>query len=133
MNETVMNKARELASLLRYSPEYICMKAAEEAASREESLLEFSRLYDEKRREVEDMTLEDSPDYEKIMAATRELEQLREQYSAHPLAQAVIKSRKDFAALMSAVNQELKLTLNPDGPDAPDGCSGSCAGCSGCG
>ncbi len=133
MNETVMNKARELASLLRYSPEYICMKAAEDAASQEESLTALSARYDQKRREVEDLTLEDSPDYEKIMAASRELEELREQYNAHPLAQAVNKSRKDFSALMNAVNQELKLALNPNGPDTPAGCTGSCAGCSGCG
>ena len=132
MNEKVMEKAKELARLIRFSPEYICMMAAQDAAAGEEALEAISREYDEKRRAVEDMTLQDDPDYEQIMAASRELEELRQQYNAHPLAQAVNQSRRDFNELMNAVNRELKAVLNPNGPDAPQGCSGSCAGCSGC-
>ena len=97
------------------------------------ALLEaISREYDDRRRAVEDMTLADEPDYEQIMAGSRELEELRKKYNAHPLAQAVNQSRRDFNEMMNAVNRELKSVLNPDGPDAPAGCSGSCAGCSGC-
>ncbi len=132
MNDAVMQKAKELARLIRFSPEYICMMAAMDAAAGEEALDALSREYDEKRRAVEDMTLADEPDYEQIMAASRELEELRSQYNAHPLAQAVNKSRKEFNEMMNAVNRELKSVLNPDGPDTPQGCSGSCAGCSGC-
>lgn len=132
MNEAVMNKAKELARLIRFSPEYICMMAAQDAAAQEESLEAISREYDEKRRAVEDMTLQDEPDYEQILAASRELEELRAKYNEHPLAQAVSQSRRDFNEMMNAVNRELKTVLNPDGPDLPQGCSGSCAGCSGC-
>ncbi len=132
MNEAVMQKAKELAQLIRYSPEYICMMAAQEAAAGEEALEAISREYDDKRRAVEDMTLADEPDYEQIMAGSRELEELRKKYNAHPLAQAVNQSRRDFNEMMNAVNQELKSVLNPNGPDTPQGCSGSCAGCSGC-
>ncbi len=103
-----------------------------DAAAGEEALDALSREYAEKRRAVEDLTLADEPDYEQIMAASRELEELRSQYNAHPLAQAVNKSRKEFNEMMNAVNRELKSVLNPDGPDTPQGCSGSCAGCSGC-
>ena len=132
MNDAVMQKAKELARLIRFSPEYICMMAAMDAAAGEEALEALSREYDEKRRAVEDMTLADEPDYEQIMAASRELEELRSQYNAHPLAQAVNKSRREFNEMMNEVNRELKSVLNPDGPDTPQGCSGSCAGCSGC-
>ena len=131
MNEAVMQKAKELAQLIRYSPEYICMMAAQEAAAGEEALEAISREYDDTRRAVEDMTLAEEPDYEQIMAGSRELEELRKKYNAHPLAQAVNQSRRDFNEMMNAVNRELKSVLNPDGPDAPAGCSGSCAGCSG--
>ena len=132
MNDAVIQKAKELARLIRFSPEYICMMAAMDAAAGEEALDALSREYDEKRRAVEDMTLADEPDYEQIMAVSRELEELRTQYNAHPLAQAVNKSRKEFNEMMNAVNRELKSVLNPDGPDTPQGCSGSCASCSGC-
>ena len=132
MSEAVMNKAKELARLIRFSPEYICMMAAQDAAAQEPALEELSRLYDDKRREVEDMTLQDDPDYEQIMAASRELEEIRAQYNAHPLAQAVTQARKDFSAMMNEVNRELKAVLNPNGPDLPAGCSGSCSSCSGC-
>ena len=77
MNEAVMQKAKELAQLIRYSPEYICMMAAQEAAAGEEALEAISREYDDKRRAVEDMTLADEPDYEQIMAGSRELEELQ--------------------------------------------------------
>ena len=132
MSEAVMNKAKELARLIRFSPEYICMMAAQDAAAQEPALEELSRLYDDKRREVEDMTLQDDPDYEQIMAASRELEEIRAQYNAHPLAQAVTQARRDFSAMMNEVNRELKVVLNPNGPDLPAGCSGSCSSCSGC-
>ncbi len=132
MSEAVMNKAKELARLIRFSPEYICMMAAQDAAAQEPALEELSRLYDDKRREVEDMTLQDDPDYEQIMAASRELEEIRAQYNAHPLAQAVTQARRDFSAMMNEVNRELKAVLNPNGPDLPAGCSGSCSSCSGC-
>ena len=132
MNDAVMAKAKELARLIRFSPEYIRMMAAQDAAAQEEALEAISREYDEKRRAVEDMTLQDEPDYEQIMAASRELEELRAKYNAHPLAQAVNQSRREFSELMNAVNRELKAVLNPNGPDLPQGCSGSCSGCSGC-
>ena len=38
MNEKVMEKAKELARLIRFSPEYICMMAAQDAAAGEEAL-----------------------------------------------------------------------------------------------
>ena len=132
MNEAVLKKTRELARLIRFSPEYIRMMAAQDAAAQEEALNALSLEYDEKRRQVEDMTLQEAPDYEMIMAASRELEEIRSRYNAHPLAQALNQSRNEFNGMMNEVNRELKQVLNPDGPDLPQGCSGSCAGCSGC-
>lgn len=132
MNEAVRQKAGELARLIRFSPEYISMKAAEDAASQEEALRTINALYEDKRREVEQLTLQDDPDYSQIMAANRELEEIRAQYNAHPLAQAVNMSRRDFTNMMNMVNQILQQALNPEGTPGKTGCSGSCAGCSGC-
>jgi len=131
MSENVTQKARALADAIKLSPEFILMRAAEDAANQEEDLLALYRLYEEKREAVEQLTMEDDPDYDRMMDMTHELEELKAQYNAHPLAKAVTRSRRDFSAMMKEVNMILQSALNPEGTVAR-GCSGSCAGCSGC-
>ena len=130
MSQAVMEKARELARHIQLSPEYICMRAAEDAASQDEALAALSREYEEKRREVESLTLQDDPDYEVMMALSHELEDIQARYNALPLAQAVQPARRDFTQMMNEVNAELQKVLAPDAPAAS--CSGRCGGCAGC-
>ena len=131
MSENVMQKAQALADALRFSPEFILMRAAEDAANQDESLTALYTEYEEKRAEVEQLTMKDDPDYDDLMARTRELEELQAQYAAHPLAKAVKQSRNDFSAMMRQVNATLQQALNPEGTKAR-GCSGQCSTCSGC-
>lgn len=131
MSENVMQKAQALADALRFSPEFILMRAAEDAANQDEYLTSIYSEYDRKRAEVEQLAVQDDPDYEEMKARTRELEELQKQYNEHPLAKAVKQSRNDFAAMMREVNATLQQALNPDG-DKARGCSGSCSTCSGC-
>ncbi len=131
MSDNVMQKAQALANALRFSPEFIMMRAAEDAANQEESLTALYTEYEQKRAEVEQLATQDDPDYEEMKARTRELEELQQAYNAHPLAQAVKQSRGQFAAMMRQVNDTLQQALNPEGTKAR-GCSGACSTCGGC-
>ena len=131
MSENVIQKARELANALRFSPEFILMRAAEDAANQDEYLTNIYQEYEQKRAEVEQLAVQDDPDYEAMKARTHELEELQAQYNDHPLAKAVKQSRNDFAAMMREVNNTLQQALNPEGTKAR-GCNGACSTCSGC-
>ena len=131
MSENVMQKAQALANALRFSPEFIMMRAAEDAANQDEYLTGMYTKYEQKRAEVEQLATQDDPDYEQMKAKTHELEELQAEYYEHPLAKAVKQSRNDFAAMMRAVNDTLQQALNPEGTKAR-GCSGACSTCSGC-
>ena len=108
MSDNVMQKAKALAEALRFSPEFILMRAAEDAANQDTYLTGLYTQYEQLRAEVEQLTLQDDPDYEEMKARTRELEELQAQYNEHPLAQAVKQSRNDFAAMMREVNNTLQ-------------------------
>ena len=131
MSENVMQKAKALADALRFSPEFILMRAAEDAANQDEQLTALYTEYEQKRAEVEQLAVQDDPDYEEMKARTCELEELQAQYNEHPLAKAVKQSRNNFAAMMREVNATLQQALNPEGTKAR-GCSGACSTCSGC-
>ena len=131
MSENVMQKAKALAEALRFSPEFILMRAAEDAANQDEYLTNIYQEYDQKRAEVEQLAVQDDPDYEDMKARTHELEELQAQYNDHPLAKAVKQSRNDFAAMMREVNNTLQQALNPEGTKAR-GCNGACSTCSRC-
>ena len=131
MSDNVMQKARALAEALRFSPEFILMRAAEDAANQDEYLTSLYTEYEQKRGEVEQLTMQDDPDYDEMKARTRELEELQARYNVHPLAKAVKQSRGDFAAMMREVNGTLQQALNPEGTKAR-GCDGACSTCGGC-
>ncbi|MBO4925276.1 MAG: YlbF family regulator [Clostridia bacterium] len=131
MNQQVADKAKELARIISLSPEYISMRATEDAAGQDALLKDLFAQYDEIHRQVEDATLRKEPDFDKIGALSRDLETVLEQIKAQPLYQALQKSRKAFSDMMAQVNAELSSVLNPGGSQG--GCSGNCSACSGCG
>ena len=130
MSQQVIQKAQELAGVIAQSPEYIAMRATEDAAGQEEQLQQLFQQYDGIHRDIEEITLQKEPDFEKMDALTRELEEIQGQIKAEPLYQALQSARKRFSGMMAQVNAELSAVLNPNGNG---GCGGNCAGCSGCG
>ena len=66
MSDNVMQKARALAEALRFSPEFILMRAAEDAANQDTYLTGLYTQYEQLRAEVEQLTLQDDPDYEEM-------------------------------------------------------------------
>jgi len=131
MSQDVLLKAKELADIIARSPEYITMRATEDAAGQDEQLTALFSQYDSIHRDIEDATLKQEPDFDRIGALTRELDEVQQQIKAQPLYQALQSARKQFSGMMTQVNATLSSVLNPNGNGG--GCSGSCAGCSGCG
>ena len=131
MSQPVIDKAKELANIIAQSPEYITMRATEDAAGQDETLQELFKQYDAIHRDVEDATLKSEPDFDRIGSLTRDLDDVQQQIKAQPLYQALQQARKGFSDMMGQVNQELSSVLNPGGSQG--GCSGNCSACGGCG
>ena len=131
MNKNVLDKAKELANVVAQSPEYIAMRATEDAAGQDERLQELFKKYDGIHREIEEITLKKEPDFDQMDALARELEEVQGQIKAMPMYQALQQARKQFSDMMGQVNAELSAVLNPGGSQG--GCSGNCAACGGCG
>ena len=131
MSESVILKAKELAGVIAQSPEYITMRATEDAAGQQEDLQALFKKYDGIHRDIEEITLQKQPDFDKMDALARELEEVQQQIKAQPMYQALQDARKQFSGMMAQVNAELSAVLNPGGGNG--GCGGNCAGCSGCG
>ena len=131
MSQQVIQKAQELAGVIAQSPEYIVLRATEDAAGQDAALTARFAQYDEIHRQIEEITLQKEPDFEKMDALTRELEEIQGQIKVQPMYQALQAARKQFSGMMAQVNAELSAVLNPGGNNG--GCSGNCAGCSGCG
>ena len=130
MSQAVLDKAKELAGVIAQSPEYVAMRATEDAAAQDEGLKKLFELYDGIHREIEDATLKKEPDFDLIGEKTRELDTVLEQIKQQPLYQALQSARKQFSGMMSLVNAQLSSVLNPGGSQG--GCSGNCSACSGC-
>lgn len=130
MNQSVIEKARELASVIAKSPEYISLRATEDAAAQDQSLSALMDQYNALRSQVEEETMKKEPDFDRIGSLSRDLSDVQDQVKAQPMYQALQSARKQFSDMMGQVNGELSAALNPGGVSG--GCSGNCAGCSGC-
>ena len=130
MNEAVIAKAKELALALAMSPEYISMRAAEDAATQDEALTEAAGRYNDLQQEVERMSLAKQPDFEKMAELTDKMNAIQKEIQELPLAKAMQQARGAFADMMNRVNAELSKVLNPD---SQGGCTGNCASCGGSG
>ena len=129
MNQAVIEKSRELAALIAASEEYVSMRMAEDAATKDEAVTDAYAKYQEKHQELEALSAQDAPDFDKIGAVSRELEELQSAFQAIPMAKALQNARKGFTDMMDAVNHELQKVLQPD---YEEGCGGHCESCSGC-
>lgn len=132
MSQAVIEKSKELADVIAQSPEYIAMRATEDAAGQDTQLQELFKKYDGIHREIEEITLKKEPDFDQMDALARELEEVQGQIKVMPMYQALQSARKQFSDMMAQVNAELSAVLNPGG-NTGGGCSGNCAACGGCG
>lgn len=132
MNKAVIEIAKELAKTISVSEEYLNMRAFEDAAAKDEKVTEAFGRYAETRQKIEDLSIQQNPDFNQIGELTRELETIQTEIQLLPKAQAMQNARKAFTDMMAAVNDELSKVLNPNyGQEGQDGCTGNCAACGG--
>lgn len=127
MNQAVIERAQALAAEIAHSPEYISMRAAEVAAAQDEEIVAAYARYNEAHQRIEDISMQETPDFDQMGALTREMEEIQEEIKNFPLAKAMRQARNAFTAMMQQVNSELSKVLSPGSA----GCSGDCSGCGG--
>ncbi|NLJ64830.1 MAG: YlbF family regulator [Christensenellaceae bacterium] len=128
MKETVFIKARELGEEIKNSQVFKDMTLAEQKANTNPELISLSGEYEQLRHRLQELSLEDEPDKEKISEIDREMQSIKEKMLSHADMKNLSQKREAFSALMDEVNRELQLALMPN----MQGCPGSCSSCSGC-
>ena len=126
MTQSVIEKAQELALLIAQSPEFISMRAAEDAAAQDEAIAEAFGRYNDLHQEMERLSMQQEPDFDRMGALSKEMEEVQKEIQALPLAQAMQNARQGFTDLMQAVNMELSKVLAPQ-----SSCGDDCGGCAG--
>lgn len=126
MTEKVLEKARELAAAIAESPEFIAMRVAEQTVENDEAATQMFARYAEKKAELEAVTCQEDPNFEKMGELTKELNAIKEELQALPSAESAQVARHYFSKMMQTVNEELQKVLNPESAS----CSGNCASCS---
>ena len=126
MNQSVIEKAQELAAVIAKSPEFISMRATEDAAAQDEAMVEAFGRYHELHHEIEEISMQENPDFDKMGALTHEMETVQAQIQEMPMAKAMQQAQQNFSAMMAAVNAELSKVLSPQ-----SSCDGDCHSCGG--
>lgn len=126
MNSAIIEKSRELGQLIAASPEFISMRATEDAAAQDETMAERFGRYNDLHQQIERLSMQENPDFDQMGALNREMEAVQEELQQLPLAQAMQNARQGFSSLMQAVNAELSKLLSPE-----HSCEGDCHSCGG--
>lgn len=129
MSQAVIEKAKELALLIAQSPEFISMRAAEDAAAQDDAIADAFGRYNDLHQQMERMSMQETPDFDQMGAISREMEEVQKEIQALPLAQAMQNARQGFSDMMQAVNMELSKVLAPQS-SCGDDCGGDCHSCS---
>lgn len=130
-NQEIFAKARELGALLRDSDQFVAMRQAEESANDNEKLLTLSQEFESLRSQMQALTIEDEPDYDKIGEVSKAMDAVQAKLNEEPAMKALRVTREQFGQLMTLVNRELQGVLAPETLQQSS-CSGSCSSCAGC-
>lgn len=126
MNQSVIEKAQELAQVIAKSPEFISMRATEDAATQDEAMVDAFSRYHELHHQIEALSMQENPNFDEMGALTREMETVQEEIQNLPLARAMQQAQQAFSAMMAQVNAELSKVLSPQ-----SSCDGDCHSCGG--
>jgi cell fate (sporulation/competence/biofilm development) regulator YlbF (YheA/YmcA/DUF963 family) len=130
-NQDIFEKARELGALLRDSDQFVAMRKAEESANGNDTLLSLSQEYESLRSQMQALTIEDEPDYDKIGEVSKAMDEVQAKLNGEPAMKALRVTSEQFSMLMNLVNRELQGVLAPETLQQ-SACGGSCASCAGC-
>lgn len=129
---SIIEKARELGTLIVESPEYIRMQAAEEAAMADSVAATAVSAYLELQQEMQSMMESPNPDREALNEKTHALQNANAQIQAYDSVREMTAARQGFEGLMGQVNAVLRFVITGETEPEDSACSGSCAGCAGC-
>lgn len=131
----VFAKTRELAEAIMHSEEYTAMKAAENAAMKNEQAANAMSEYLEKRHAIETLLAEDHPDPVKLKELSDEIDISQQKLKLVPDVVALTTAREGFSELINQVNRVLRFMITGETGEADEesSCTGSCSTCGGCG
>ncbi len=130
MNESIFAKARELGELIKESKAFTGMRAAEDTANANADLMALSGEYEQLRMQIQELTVMDDPDYDKIGEVSRQMDAVQAKMMQNEDMKDLQAARGEFTQMMNLVNRELQAVLSPE--TLNDSCSGSCSSCAGC-
>ncbi len=128
----VLEQAEQLAESILDSDEFIRMRLAEEAVTRDEEASRLISNFIEKRTRVENMLAENNLDKGELTAAGDEMDAAQKKMNNFPMIQAMQSARAEFTNMMNKVNALIRFVVTGEAEQPKANCSGSCEGCSGC-
>lgn len=129
----VLEQAEQLAGSILDSEEFLSMRLAEQAATRDEEATRLIADFIEKRQRVENLLSENNLDQGELASAGDEMEAAQKKMNSHPMIQAMQSARAEFTNMMNQVNTLIRFVVTGETEQPQSGCSGSCDSCSGCG
>ncbi len=129
----VLEQAELLASSILDSDEFIRMRLAEQAVTRDEEATRLIAAFIEKRQRVENLLSQNDLDKGELTSAGDEMEAAQKEMNDYPMIQTMQTARADFTNMMNQVNALIRFVVTGETEQPQSGCSsGSCDGCSGC-
>ena len=130
--KNVLEQAEKLASSILDSSEFITMRLAEQAATKDAEATQLIADFIEKRQVVERMLSENNLDQGALSLAGDAMEEAQKIMNAYPMIQKMQSARADFTSMMNKVNALIRFVVMGETEQPQSGCSGSCDSCNGC-
>ncbi len=128
----VLEKAEQLAGSILDSDEFIRMRLAEQAVTKDEVGTRLIADFIEKRQRMENLLSQTNLDKGELVTAGDEMDAAQKKMNDYPMIQTMQTARADFTDMMNKVNALIRFVVTGETEQPQSGCSGSCDGCSGC-
>lgn len=128
----VLEQAEQLAGSILDSEQFIRMRLAEQAVTRDEEATRLIADFIEKRQRVENLLSQNNLDQGELAAAGDDMDAAQKKMNDCPMIQAMQSARTEFTNMMNQVNALIRFVVTGESEQPQSGCSGSCDSCSGC-
>lgn len=128
----VLEQAEQLAGSILDSDEFIRMRIAEQAVTKDEEATQLIADFIEKRQRVENLLSSNNLDKGELSSASDDMDASQKKMNDYPMIKAMQTARADFTNMMNQVNTLIRFVVTGESEQPQSGCSGSCDGCSGC-
>ncbi|MBE7029184.1 MAG: YlbF family regulator [Clostridia bacterium] len=124
MNE-LLQKAQELAELIKTSKEYLLAKETEAIQANDEKAQQMIQAYNDKRRDIAVRMQCSQLSEEETEAVRKEINDAFNELMEYDVIKNYVEAQKDFEILNQQIMNIISGAVN-------GGCGGSCSSCSGC-